>query len=177
MHPHGLWSLLPPLVAIALAIGPRRVVLSLLIGVFVGALITCRGNPLIAIDDTVRIHLWGALSDIGHLQVFAFTLTMGAMVGVVNRSGGMLGLVGVIAPRASTRRLGQLLTWLLGLIVFIDDYANTLLLGGTMRPLTDRLKISREKLAYLVDSTAAPVSGLALVSTWVAGESPTSRTV
>jgi Na+/H+ antiporter NhaC len=82
----------------------------------------------------------------------------------------MNGVVNSLAPFARSRRGGQLLTWLLGLIIFIDDYANTLLLGHTMRPLADRLRISREKLAYLVDSTAAPVSGLALISTWVAGE-------
>jgi Na+/H+ antiporter NhaC len=95
---------------------------------------------------------------------------MGAMIGVIQRCGGMNGVVNSLAPLARSRRGGQVLTWLLGLIIFIDDYANTLLLGHTMRPLADRLHISREKLAYLVDSTAAPVSGLALISTWVAGE-------
>ena len=92
------------------------------------------------------------------------------MIGVIHRSGSMRSLVASIAPWATTRRAGQLLTWMLGLLIFIDDYANTLLLGHTMRPLADRLQISREKLAYLVDSTAAPVAGLAIISTWVAGE-------
>jgi Na+/H+ antiporter NhaC len=82
----------------------------------------------------------------------------------------MEAIVDRLAPLARNRRRGQLVVWLLGLIIFFDDYANSLLLGNTMRPLTDRLRISREKLAYLVDSTAAPVSGLAIVSTWVAGE-------
>jgi Na+/H+ antiporter NhaC len=110
------------------------------------------------------------LADPDHLRVFAFTLMMGAMVGVMARSRGMEGIVSWIAPLARDRRGGQVTVWLLGLIVFFDDYANSLLLGTTMRPLTDRLKISREKLAYLVDSTAAPVSGLAIISTWIAGE-------
>ena len=167
---YGCLSLLPPLVAIALAIVTHRVVASLLAGIFVGALILASGNPFAAIGSTLETHLWGSLSDGDHLRVFVFTLLMGALVGVMRVSGGMESIVNGIAPLARSRRGGQLTVWVLGLIVFFDDYANSLLLGNTMRPLTDRLKISREKLAYLVDSTAAPVSGLALVSTWVAGE-------
>ena len=163
-------SLLPPFVAIGLAIATRRVVVSLASGVFVGTLILAGGNPWKAMRSTVSEHLWPSLIDFDHVQVFIFTAFIGAMIGVVHKSGGMHGVVGSLAPLAKTRRRGQLLTWFLGLLVFIDDYANSLLLGNTMRPLTDRLRISREKLAYLVDSTAAPVSGLALISTWVAGE-------
>lgn len=167
---YGCLSLLPPLIAIVLAIATHRVVPSLLAGIFVGAVILASGNPLVAIGSTLETHLWVSLSDDDHLRVFVFTLLMGAMVGVLQRSGGMKAIVNGIAPLARSRRGGQLTVWLLGLIIFFDDYANSLLLGNTMRPLTDRLNISREKLAYLVDSTAAPVSGLALVSTWVAGE-------
>lgn len=166
----GCLSLLPPLIAIGLAIATRRVVVSLLAGVFTGALILAFGNPFLAVGSTLETHLWASLSDSDHVRVFVFTLLMGAMVGVMQESGGMEAIVNGIAPLARGRRGGQLTVWLLGLIVFFDDYANSLLLGNTMRPLTDRLRISREKLAYLVDSTAAPVSGLALVSTWVAGE-------
>jgi Na+/H+ antiporter NhaC len=169
-HPYGLLSLLPPLAAILLAITTRRVVFSLSSGVFLGALILAGGNPLLAVATMLEDHLWTSLIDPGHLRVFAFTALMGAMVGVIHRSGGMTGVVYLLAPWARGRRSGQLTTWLLGLVVFFDDYANALLLGTTLRPLADRLKISREKLAYLVDSTAAPVAGLALVSTWVAGE-------
>ena len=82
----------------------------------------------------------------------------------------MQGLIQWVAPWASNRRRGQLATWFLGMLIFFDDYANTILLGSTLKPITDRLRISREKLSYLVDSTAAPVAGLALVSTWVAVE-------
>jgi Na+/H+ antiporter NhaC len=123
-----------------------------------------------AANDFFEVRLWGSLSDESHLRVFIFTALMGAMIGVIQRSGGMQDAVSRLAPLSGSRRGGQILTWCLGLLVFIDDYANSLLLGNTMRPLCDRLKISREKLAYIVDSTAAPVSGLALVSTWVAGE-------
>ncbi len=122
------------------------------------------------VAEICESHLWAALVDSSHLRVFAFTAILGMQVALIHRSGGMLGIVRWAAPMARSRRGGQVLTWMLGLVVFIDDYANTLLLGSTMRPLTDRLKISREKLAFLVDSTAAPVSGLALVSTWVATE-------
>jgi Na+/H+ antiporter NhaC len=169
-HPYGPLSLLPPLAAIVLAIVTRRVVFSLCSGVFLGALILSGGNPWRAVAAMLEDHLWTSLTDPAHLRVFAFTALMGAMVGVVHRSGGMLGVVQLLAPWARGRRSGQIVTWLLGLAVFFDDYANTLLLGTTLRPLADRLGISREKLAYLADSTAAPVAGLALVSTWVAGE-------
>ncbi|MFP6674947.1 MAG: Na+/H+ antiporter NhaC family protein [Pirellulaceae bacterium] len=177
MHDFGWWSLVPPVVAIVMAIATRRVVVSLLIGLGVGALIW-KGSPLAAIGgltfmlrDSLAVYddvekAW----DIGHIKVLLFTLMMGAMVGTVHRNGGMAAVARGVANWASNRRRGQLATWGLGLIIFIDDYANSLLVGHTMRPVTDRLKISREKLAYLVDSTAAPVAGLALISTWVAGE-------
>ncbi|MCA9176859.1 MAG: Na+/H+ antiporter NhaC family protein [Planctomycetales bacterium] len=183
-HPYGLLSLLPPLMAITLAIATRRVVLSLLLGVWSGALLLVAHHPaaygaaalpwlqvpLASVGSACRDHLWPALTREDKLAVYVFTMLMGAMVGVIRRSGGMLGLVNLVARWARTARRGQVAGWLLGLVVFFDDYANTMLLGGTLRPLFERLRISREKLAYLVDSTAAPVSGLAIVSTWVAAE-------
>ncbi|MEM8947551.1 MAG: Na+/H+ antiporter NhaC family protein, partial [Planctomycetota bacterium] len=169
-HPYGWLSLLPPIVAIVLAIATRKAVLSLLAGIFCGAMLTTGGHIGQAVYDLCEVHLWPTFADPGKLRVFSFTLLMGSMIGVICRSGGMQGLIGLISPLAKSRRGGQLTTWLLGLVVFFDDYANTMLLGNTLRPVCDRLKISREKLAYLVDSTAAPVAGLALVSTWVAVE-------
>jgi len=169
-HPFGWTSLLPPIIAIVLAMITRRAVLSLLLGIFVGALVTNGLHPVAAVVDFFEVHLWPTLIDPGKLRVFAFTLLMGAMVGVISAGGGMHGLIQLISPLARTRRGGQLTTWALGWVIFFDDYANTILLGSTLRPLADRLKISREKLAYLVDSTAAPIAGLALVSTWVAVE-------
>lgn len=172
MHssPPSWLSLIPPLLAIVMAMATRRVLLSLFAGVFAGALIVCSGNPVLAVAQTMERYLWPSLSDPDHIRVFTFTLLMGAMVGVMQHSRGMEGLVSKLAPLARSRRGGQLTVWFLGLVVFFDDYANSLLLGTTMRPLADRLRISREKLAYLVDSTAAPVSGLAVISTWIAGE-------
>ncbi len=169
-HPYGWLSILPPIVAIVLAIATRRVVVSLIAGIYVGALVTCGGHPLLAIRDTWETHLWSTLIDPGKLRVFSFTLFMGALIGIITKSGGMQGLIGLVSPWARTRQRGQLATWFLGMLIFFDDYANTILLGSTLKPIADRLKISREKLSYLVDSTAAPVAGLALVSTWVAVE-------
>ncbi len=169
-HPYGWLSLAPPVVAIVLAIVTRRVIVSLLAGVFAGSLIMASGNPIEAVSQSLQSHLWPTLINEDKLTVFVFTALMGSMVGIISRCGGMRGLVEVVATWANNRQRGQFVTWLLGLFIFFDDYANTVLIGNTMRPLTDRLKISREKLAYVVDSTAAPVAGLALVSTWVAGE-------
>ena len=169
-HPYGWLSLLPPLVAILLAIATRRATVSLLVGLFCGVLITQGGNPWAAVHDLFEVHLWPTFTDPGKLRVFSFTLMMGGMIGVLCFCGGMQGLIGLISPFAQNRRKGQLITWLLGLLIFFDDYANSILLGNTLRPLCDRLKVSREKLAYLVDSTAAPVAGISLLSTWVAVE-------
>jgi Na+/H+ antiporter NhaC len=167
---YGYWSVLPPLLAVVLAMLTRRIVLSLFAGVFTACLVLSAGNPLRAVMRCVGEDLLQSLIKVEHLQVFAFTLLMGGMVGVIHSSGGMRALVLLLEPFASNRRRGQLFTWITGLIIFFDDYANTLLLGTTFQPVTDRLKISREKLAYIVDSTAAPVAGLAIISTWVAGE-------
>lgn len=182
--PLGWLCVLPPLLTIVLAIVTQRVVLSLLLGIVlaVGLMLSLpveaalpeqagSANWLARFTYSLcEEHLWKSLIDESHLRVFAFTSLLGMQVALIHRAGGMQGIVAWTMPLARSRRGGQLLTWFLGLIIFIDDYANTLLLGSTMRPLTDRLKISREKLAFLVDSTAAPVSGLALVSTWVATE-------
>lgn len=169
-HPYGALSLLPPLAAIVPAIVTRKPLPSLLAGVFVGALVLAGGNPIAAVSQALEYHLWQTLIEPDKLAVFAFTMLMGGMSGIVQANGGMHALVAASVPFTSTRRRGMVLTWLLGLVIFFDDYANTILLGQTMRPVADRLRISREKLAYLVDSTSAPVAGLALVSTWIAGE-------
>ncbi|RCS49312.1 hypothetical protein DTL42_12310 [Bremerella cremea] len=169
-HPFGWLSLIPPLTAIALAIITRRTVLSLFVGILVGGIILADGHPLSGGWIAAKDFIWAKFWEDSKQQVFAFTLLIGGMIGLVSESGGIRGLVNLIVPWAYTRVRGQVTTWLMGLLIFFDDYANSLLLGGTMREITDRLKISREKLSYIIDSTAAPVSGLALVSTWVAAE-------
>ncbi|TWT95940.1 Malate-2H(+)/Na(+)-lactate antiporter [Botrimarina colliarenosi] len=170
MHPYGVLSLAPPVIAVVLAIATRRILLSVLVGLFAGALLTTGGDPLRALVDLGEAHLWPTFIEPSKLRLFAFTMAMGATVGLIHAAGGMQGLVALMTPLARGPRSSQLTGWLLGLMVFFDDYANTLLLGGALRPVFDRLRMSREKLAYLVDSTAAPVAGLAVVSTWVAVE-------
>ncbi|MDM4018672.1 Na+/H+ antiporter NhaC family protein [Roseiconus lacunae] len=168
---YGAASLLPPLVAIVLAILTRQVVLPLLFGVGVGAFILAPSEsdwfaPAIGLGQAI----WNSISDHDHLLALAFSLLLGAMVGVLEAGGAMEDLVTKIAARIKSRQGAQTLIASTGLAVFFDDYANTLLVGGTMRSTADRYKISRSKLAYLVDSTAAPVAGLSLVSTWAATE-------
>jgi len=165
----GWLTLVPPLLAILLAILFRQVVPALLAGVWIGAWIGF-GGPFTAVLRTLDHYLIGALVDRDRLSIIVFSMLLGGMVGVMSRSGGTRGLVESLSHRATDRKRGQLFTWLLGMAIFFDDYANTLVVGNTMRPVTDRLKVSREKLAYLVDSTAAPVASIALVSTWIGFE-------
>ncbi|QDV73271.1 Na+/H+ antiporter NhaC family protein [Botrimarina mediterranea] len=170
MHPYGILSLAPPVIAVVMAIATRRILPSVLVGLFAGALLTTGGDVVQAVIDMGEVHLWPTFVEPGKLRLFTFTMAMGAAIGLINASGGMLGLVGLLTPLAKGPKSAQVTGWFMGLLVFFDDYANTLLLGGALRPVFDRLKISREKLAYVVDSTAAPVAGLAVVSTWVAVE-------
>jgi Na+/H+ antiporter NhaC len=165
----GWLTVVPPVVAILLALLFRQVIPALLAGVWIGASLVL-GNPLTAVLRTVDRYLLGTLLDDGRLSIIVFSMFLGGMVGVMARSGGTAGLVAALRPYATTSRRGQLVTWVLGLLVFFDDYANTLVVGNTMRPVTDRLKVSREKLAYIVDSTAAPVAAIFLVSTWIGYE-------
>ncbi|QDT17953.1 Na+/H+ antiporter NhaC family protein [Alienimonas californiensis] len=167
---YGAWSLVPPLVAIGLAIVFRQVLFALLAGVYGAGLVLTGGEPLSAFRAMCTDLIQPAAVDDYHVVTLLFTFFLGAMVGVMTRSGGTTALVNWVGGRARTRERGQLTGWGLGFLVFFDDYANMLLLGGTLKPLTDRLRISREKLAFLIDSTAAPVAGLAAVSTWVGVE-------
>lgn len=166
----GLLSLLPVVVSIALALWTRRVVLSLLAGLAAGALLLAGGNPLRAAGLAIDPFLLDALSSRDNVKVVLFSLLIAATIGVIGEAGGTRALVEALAARARTRRAGMVAAWLSGMVVFFDDYANCLIVGGAMRPVTDRLRISREKLAFIVDSTAAPVATVALVSTWVGFE-------
>jgi len=169
-------SLLPPLIAILLALVFREVVISLFTGIFLGAAILAFSSSgkvgaifsafLTALDHYVV----DALYDKDHISIILFSLLIGGMVAIISKNGGMLGIVNRISRIARTAKSGQLATWLLGVVIFFDDYANSLVVGNTMRNITDKLRISREKLSYIVDSTAAPVSALAFISTWIAAE-------
>jgi Na+/H+ antiporter NhaC len=166
----GWYSILPPIVAIALALIFREVVTALFVGVWLGALAVGGFNPITATGRFVDQFIVPAVANADHASIMVFTLFLGAMVGLISKNGGTRGIVDAVAPMARTPRRGKMATWGAGMAIFFDDYANTLIVGNTMRPITDRLKISREKLAYLVDSTAAPVAALVPVSTWVGYE-------
>ncbi len=168
----GWFSILPPLVAILLALVFKEVITALLAGIWLGALAVAGYNPLNATWRLIDQYVVPALGDTdgGHTQIVVFSLMLGGMVGIISRNGGTRGVVQAVAPLARNRRRGKVATMLAGLAIFFDDYANTLVVGNTMRPITDGLKVSREKLAYLVDSTAAPVAALVPVSTWVGYE-------
>ena len=165
----GWLSVVPPVLAIAMALVTRQVVVALLLGVYCGSLIIT-GNPGAAFLRVGDTYLVGALADKSHASILLFSGILGGMVGVLSRSGATEGVVHWLTGHLSGRRGGQVSTAVMGTVIFFDDYANTLLVGSTMRPWTDRLKISREKLAYLVDSTAAPVATVAVISTWVGFE-------
>jgi Na+/H+ antiporter NhaC len=163
-------SLVPPLLAIALALIFREVVIALFAGVWLGAFLWTGLNPFAAVLRTVDTFALPELADSDHAAIILFSLMIGGMVGVIGRNGGTFGIVERLSPLATTPRRGLLATYIQGLAIFFDDYANTLIVGNTMRPVTDRLKVSREKLAYVVDSTSAPVASIMFVSTWVGYE-------
>ncbi len=166
-------SILPPLLAILFALAFRQVIPALLCGLWMGAWavheLSLEGI-WVGLFDVFQVHVLAALADSDHGAIILFTLMIGGMVGIVSASGGMHGVVEHITAWANTRKRAQTGTAMLGLAVFFDDYANTMVVGNTMRSVTDRLGISREKLAYIVDSTAAPVACLAFVTTWIGFE-------
>ena len=167
---YGTWiSLLPPLVAIGLALITREVILSLFAGIWIGALFLVGFNPFSGTAQSLEF-LIEALVDADHIAIIVFSLLLGGMVGVMSRSGGTHGVVDVLEKFATTRKKGQLFSWFSALFIFFDDYANTLIRGNALRPMTDRLRISREKLAYIVESTAAPLAVTAVITTWIGFE-------
>lgn len=176
--PIPIWmSILPPLIAIMMALWVREVYSALFFGILIGTTIIFfyQGSTffvaifqgLFAIIDT---YILESMSDPGHLSIIIFSMLIGGMVNMITKNGGMKGVVAILSRYANSPRSGQLVTWMLGIAIFFDDYANTLVVGNTMRPITDRLRVSREKLAYIVDSTAAPVAAIAFVTTWIGAE-------
>jgi Na+/H+ antiporter NhaC len=164
------FSILPPLTAILVALLIRSVLPALVLGLWLGAWalngLTVSGF-FVGFLDGFDIYLTNAVADRDHVSIMLFTFMIAGMVGIISRNGGMRGIVELIIRGANTPKRGQVSVWTLGLLIFFDDYSNTLVVGNTSRSVTDRLKISREKLAYIVDSTAAPVATVALVTTWI----------
>jgi Na+/H+ antiporter NhaC len=169
----GWVSVLPAIVAIAIALTLRNVIPALLLGLWIGATavrsFTLEGTGR-GLLDTFSVYVTGAIADFDRASIILFTMMIGGMVGIITRNGGMASVVRGIVSRAKTAIGGQVAVWLMGLMIFFDDYSNTLVVGNTARSLTDHLKVSREKLAYIVDSTAAPVACIALITTWIGYE-------
>ena len=176
--PMPLWmSILPPLVAIVMALVIKEVISSLFIGILTGTFLMAYyggASPASALSGGVlRVadtYVVGSLFDADHVTIIVFTLIIGGMVRIITVNGGMQGVVNWLSRRARGPRSGQLMTFLMDLCIFFDDYSNTLVVGNTMRPIADKLKVSREKLAYIVDSTSAPVVAVAFVTTWIGAE-------
>ena len=166
----GWVSVLPAVLAITIALTLRNVIPALLLGLWVGATalrsftLEGAGRGLL---DSFQVFVTGAIADFDRASIILFTMMIGGMVGIITRNGGMASIVRTIVSRAKTAIGGQVAVWLMGLMIFFDDYSNTLVVGNTARSLTDHLKVSREKLAYIVDSTAAPVACIALITTWI----------
>ena len=169
----GWISTLPALLAIGVALTIRNVIPALLLGLWVGSTalqsftLIGAGRGLL---DSFQVFVTKAIADFDRASIILFTMMIGGMVGIITRNGGMASVVKAIVSRAKTAVGGQVAVWLMGLMIFFDDYSNTLVVGNTARSLTDHLKISREKLAYIVDSTAAPVACIALITTWIGYE-------
>ncbi len=149
-----------------MALITREVILSLFCGIWIGSTMLMGYNPVTGLLATIDTHIINSIIDSDQAKILLFTLGFGGVISVVSANGGMKGVVESASRYASTRKRSQLATMLMGVVIFFDDYANTLFVGNMMRPFTDRLKVSREKLAYIVDSTAAPVASLSIISTW-----------
>jgi Na+/H+ antiporter NhaC len=166
-------SIAPPLLAIFLALVLRQVIPALFAGVWLGAW-AINGFTLAGLWsgllDSFQRYILDALADGDHAAVILFSLMIGGTVGIISRNGGMQGIVDRIVSWADSARHACLATATMGVAVFFDDYANTLVVGNTMRPVADSMRVSRAKLAYIVDSTAAPVTCIALVTTWIGYE-------
>ncbi len=169
------WSLFPPLIAILTAVATGRLALGLATAIVAAAAISMpeAGGwdfPFAVLQRAAVDFVWAPLRESFQLYILAFTATLVGMVRVVVLAGGTQGIAELLARRAQGARSARLAAFLMGMAIFFDDYANTLVVGTTMRPICDGFRVSREKLAYIVDSTAAPVAGLALISTWIGYE-------
>ncbi len=166
----GIVSILPPLLAIALALAIRQVIIALVAGIWLGAALISGGGVFTAAFRVFDHFVVNALSSPNHVKIIVFSMLFGGMVGIISRNGGTLGIANVVTRYAKTPRGVQVSSGLLNIVMFFDDYASCLVVGNLMRPITDRLKISREKLAYIVDSGAATVASVFLISTWIGYE-------
>ena len=168
-----VWSLLPPVIAITLALITKEAYSSLFIGIVVGALFAKGFSPIGALDMIVNDGLVAAISD--NAGIFLFLVLLGIIVALVNAAGGSAAFGRWASKNIKTKVGASLATFVLGILIFIDDYFNCLTVGTVMRPVTDSHRISRPKLAYLIDATAAPVCMIAPISSWAAAVSSTAE--
>lgn len=171
----GFWTLVPPVVAIVLAFITKNVVLSLFLGVFSGAiLLQLNGVNLISVVPTAFLmvvnQILKSLADPWNAGIILQCLAIGGLIALISKMGGAKAIAESLSKKAKSPVSVQIITWILGILVFFDDYANSLIVGPIMRPVTDKMKVSREKLAFIIDATAAPIAGIALISTWVGYE-------
>ena len=156
-------SILPPLIAIFLAIISKRVLLSLFSGILLGTILL-KETKMLSFFESFDSFIVPTLSNKDNINVLLFTMFLGGVVSIIVNTGFAQRLINSITAKKQTRESIQVKTWLSGMVVFFDDYANALLVGTTMRGIADKYKISREKLAYIVDSTSAPIASIALIS-------------
>ncbi len=166
MEHYGLWGIIPPLLTILLAFLTKDVVVSLFLGILSGAMIIAGGNPFIALMKLTDL-LAGSLADGWNIRIFLFCGLLGGLVGMLTKTGAAGSFGRWASSRLKNGRGSQLMTLVFGILIFIDDYFNSLSVGTVMRPICDKTKVSRAKLAYILDSTAAPVCILAPISSWV----------
>ena len=168
----GLLTLIPPIVAIILAFITKDVVISLFLGTLSGCfMLQLTGNNIIgaivfSFLDFVELVL-NSLADTWNAGIILQVLVIGGIINLVSRMGGAKAVAEALAKRAKGPRSTQVVAWLLGLCVFFDDYANALIVGPIMKPVADKMKVSRERMAFIIDATAAPIAGIAIISTWI----------
>lgn len=172
---YGVISILPPFIAILLSFITRNVIISLFFGLLSGTFILNISDhsllPAIILSYTKLCKvILNSLASPWNAGIILQCLAIGGLIALLTRVGGMEAIAKSLVKRAKTPRSSQIVTWILGFFIFFDDYANSLIVGPVMRPLTDKMRISREKLAFIIDSTAAPIAGISLISTWVAYE-------
>ena len=160
------WAMLPPIIAIGLALITREVYSSLFIGILSGAVLAAKFNALETVDNVVSVGLIDAVS--GTAGIFIFLIELGVIVALVNKAGGSAAFGKWAETHVKSKVGAALCTFALGVLIFIDDYFNCLTVGSVMRPVTDKHKISRSKLAFIIDATAAPICMIAPISSWAA---------
>lgn len=164
---NGILTLFPPLIAILLALITKNVLVSIFLAIFSGSLIINEFNIFTGFIRIFDHYLINSLSDYSHICVILFSVFLGGMIGVIVSSGSINTLINKIIKYANTRKKTLFITWFIGVILFFDDYASALLNGVSIRSFTDKMKISREKLCFVVDSLSASLAGLIPLSTWV----------